>query len=441
MTLTRRSLLWLLLAGSLVRVFVLPMPGTVDVEALKLWSFAATEDFSGVYGVGGTPLERREVHWLDLSGVVNYPPMSIAEVAAVGRIYRAIRPDFPNSTLLTLLIKLPGLVSEIAFVAILLTWGRRFIGKAAAEWTAVAFWISPGIWYTGTLLGYSDAQAAVPIVVAWIAVLTDYPVWVGVLSAVSVLTKPQTVFLVPVLAVLMFRNGRDAGWRSLWRAAASGSLTSAVILAPFVIRGSFLNMAQAMSRLFQHDMLSAQAANLGWIGTWVLRVGYAVHDLGWHRALTNKIGILSITRVSQLGYPNARLVGVAMTTTALVWAMWRASRGVSRAGGAALAAWSTYAYMMLGAQVHENHLYVTLPMLAVAAGELTSLRSAFWILSGILSLNLYLFEGFGSGHPPLLDRHWTFIDMSVLLAMVNLTVFVWVTRRVAALTRQPSGTP
>lgn len=438
-TMPRRTLIALIVAGALVRILVMPLPGTPDVPALKVWSYGAVQDFSGVYGAGGTPLERREIHWGEQTGTVTYPPMSIIELTVAGHIYQAIRPDYTDTTLLTVLIKLTGLLSETIFVVFLLTWGRRAMGAAAAEWAAMAFWLSPGIWFTGSALGYTDAQAAVPIVLALIAALANWPVVVGVLAAVSVLTKPQAVFVVPVIAILIIRRTPAPDWRGLWRAAASGVLTTLALFTPFIIRGSVPNVMQAMSRLFKHDMLSAQAANLGWIGTWLLRVGYAVPDIGWYRALRNRIGILSITRVSELGYPNARVVGTMMTLTALGWAMWRTSRGVSRSGAAALAAWSLYAYFMFGAQVHENHLYIALPVLVLAAAELKTLRSAFWVLSAIVTLNIYLFEGLGSGHPPLIDRRWTVVDMSVLLSVINVCVFIWFTRRVVAATRVPHG--
>jgi hypothetical protein len=125
---SRRTLVALLVAGALARIVVMPLPGTPDVSALKVWSYGAVQDFSGVYGAGGTPLERRDIHWHDDTGTVTYPPMSLAELAAVGHIYRAMRPDYPDSVLLTVLIKLTGLVSEIALVVFLLTWGRRAMG-------------------------------------------------------------------------------------------------------------------------------------------------------------------------------------------------------------------------------------------------------------------------------------------------------------------------
>lgn len=433
-------LLAFLVAGSLLRAIVLPLTGTIDVQAMKMWGYASTEDFTGVYGVGGTPLERRIVHWGELSGAVTYPPMALVEIGAMSALYRAAQPDFPDSRWLTLLIKLPGLLAEILLVAVLLTWGRRLLGSPAAEWSAVAFWMSPAVWLTGPGLGYFDAQAAVPMLIAALAIYAKRPVLVGVLSAIAVLTKPQAVFFVPVFAVLLWHTG-GRRWGAVARAALGGMAATAVIVAPYVIRGAFPNVVQAMSRLFDHDMLSADAPNLGWVATWLFRVIPGIPDRGWHDALTMNIRILGIRRLMEIGYPNFRVVGTVLTSAALVWAMWRVSRGVPRGAAIATAAWSAYAYMMLGAQVHENHMYMALPMLALAAGELTELRPIFWIASAVFTLNLYLFQGLGADFMSVIDRRWTFIDMSVLLAAFNVGVFVVFTRRVARLTRapQPSG--
>jgi len=430
----RRRVLALLVAGAILRIIVMPLPGTADLPAQKAWSYGAVQDFSGVYGAGGDPLERREIHWADQIATVMYPPMSMFEVLAAGRVYRAIRPDYADSVLLTVLIKLTGLLWEIAFAAVLLTWGRRVMG-AAAEWSALAFWLSPGIWMSGAALGYTDAQAAVPMVFALMAALANWPVVAGVFVAVGVLTKAQAVFVVPVIAIVIIRRTPAPDWRGIWRAAASGIAATLAIFSPFIIRGSVPNVMQGLSRMFLHDMVSGQGANLGWIATWLLRVRYAVPDIGWYRALRMKIGILSITRVTELGYPNAKTVGAALTLAALAWVVWRAWRYVSRPAAAALAAWSVYAYFMFSAQVHENHLYIALPLLVLAAGELKALRRTFWWVSGIVTLNIYLFEGLGKGHPPVIDRHWTIIDMTVVLSVINLCVFIWFTRQVTAATR------
>lgn len=437
---SRRVLFALLLLGALFRAIGLPTKGTEDVPGQKAWAYGASMDFTGAYGVGGHPLERREIRWADQINTINYGPVAVAENAVAGHIYRAVHPDFRDGPLLNAMVKVAGLFWEIVLVAVLLTWGRRLMG-AAAEWAALAFWLSPGVWVSGPVQGYTDAQAAVPIVIALMAACANRPILVGILTAVGVLTKPQGVFVVPLLAVLLIRRADTPGWRGLWRAAAAGIATTLVILVPFIIRGSIPNMIQGMSRVFVQDMLSAQAANLDWIVTWLLRVRYGIPDLGWHRALTMKIGVLGITRVMELGYPNARVIGTILTSSSLVWVVWRAWRGISRPGAAALAAWSIYAYFMFNTQVHENHLYSALPLLALAAGEARTFRPAFYWVSGIVTMNEYLFYGFGYDYPSLIDRHLTFIDTTVVLSVINVCVFVWFTRQVVAATRVPRDLP
>jgi hypothetical protein len=90
---------------------------------------------------------------------------------------------------------------------------------------------------------------------------------------------------------------------------------------------------------------------------------------------------------------------------------------------------------MVAGQVHENHSYLALPFLAIAAGAMPKLRRFYWLISAAYALNLYLFYGFGMTMPPVIDRSWTFVDMSVLLAVVYLVLWIWLTREVQLATR------
>ena len=56
---SRRFLAYGLALGAIIRLFTLAWPGTVDVEVWKVWSFAASHNATGAYGVGGAPPERR----------------------------------------------------------------------------------------------------------------------------------------------------------------------------------------------------------------------------------------------------------------------------------------------------------------------------------------------------------------------------------------------
>src|SRR5205085_2385185 len=145
-------------------------------------------------------------------------------------------------------------------------------------------------------------------------------------------------------------------------------------VAPVVIAGGWTNMAQALSRLATHDMLSANAVNLWWIVGYVLRAWYSMHDLGVWAALTAPAKILNISRVIEIGYPNPRPIGMVLVIAATAWALWIGARAhVARRTSpdlwlmAAVGAFAVHAYATLAAQVHENHLFAAVPLLVLAA--------------------------------------------------------------------------
>ena len=74
--------------------------------------------------------------------------------------------------------------------------------------------------------------------------------------------------------------------------------------------------------------------------------------------------------------------------------------------------------------MHENHLYLALPLLAFAAGARPRLRPVHIAISAVIALNLFLFFGLGRGIP-LPPRTFTIIDATVLLAAANCVLLVW----------------
>jgi hypothetical protein len=252
-----------------------------------------------------------------------------------------------------------------------------------------------------------------------------------VLIAAAVLTKAQAVFVFPVVVMLVLRRIPGIGIPGILQFAATGLITTGLVLLPFVLRGAWSNLTQALSRLALHDMLSAQAANVWWLFTWALRVQDAWTEFGAWDALTQEVRILGISRAVALGYPNARLVGLLLVGAALLWACMRARRVVAAPEAFALAAWSVYSYALFAAQVHENHLAPGVLLLAPAAALAPAYRGAFWLLTAVVSLNLYLFYGLGIGWPPLITRSATIIDATVVLSVVNVGAYGWLTAIIA----------
>jgi len=427
----KRWLLLILIAGAIVRAVVLPLPGTRDVPDWKATAFVVSTDFSGVYGGGGSPPEERKLVWGIASTTTEYPPIDQLELALVGKIYRWIDPDFHDGPLLSILIKLPGMIAELIFVVALLTWGRRVLGDAAV-WAAAAFWISPAVWLTGAVDGYLDAQMAVPAALALLAGIDRRPRLAGVLFAVAVLTKPQALFVLPMIALVLAR--RESRSQVVPAILAASAVGVAACL-PYVIAGTWPSLVRALQRFGEHDVVSGTATNLWWLLTWAAGSFVRLSELGWMDALSRPATMVRISTVVAQGIPNPRIIGIVLTLAALAWGTWRAGRNVQGTTAALIGGWCVIAYFMVAGQVHENHSYLALPFLAIAAGAMPKLGRLYWLISAAYALNLYLFYGFGMTMPPAIDRSWTFIDMSVLLSVVYLVLWIWLTREVHIATR------
>ena len=434
--------------GAIIRIVLLPLPGTPDVGSWKTWSFAASTDATSLYGVGGNPPERRLMNWHGIQSTTEYPPLALYELAVAGRVYAAIDPSFADSRVLTVLVKMPGILAEMAVVFALVVWGRKVLGAQAAIWAALAIWLNPAVILNGAALGYLDAQMAVPALLALVAAGAGRPGLAGALTAAAILTKAQALFVAPVIlftTVQALTGRKDFGFKvvrsgdtanrpsalaGLGSFLLGGAITAALILLPIIMRGAWPNMVQAISRLAAHDMLSGYALNAWWLVTWVVRALYAL-DLGWFRAFTMPVRILESSRFVEIGFPDPRMIGTAIVALWIGWGLAISSGGKTLAGWAATAGWCAFAYFMFGAQVHENHLYLAVPFFALAAGLDRRFREPFYAVSAITALNMYVVYGLGEGWPAIIRRSWTVVDLTVLLSLISLVAFFWVTAETA----------
>ena len=415
------ALLAALLAGLVIRLATLTLPGTEDVAVWKTWSAGASRDVTSVYGVGGSPPVRGIVKWKSRSTTVDYPPGTLYVLALIGHGYRSSNADFDDSIYLTAAIKLVTLLLDVCTCVFVWALARRFAGEAFAGAAAVGYWLNPATLMDGAVLGYLDPWMTAPALAALLAADAGLPLLCGAAVATAILVKAQAVFVVPVAALLLW-HAAERPWRSSALALTAFGGVACAALAPFALRGALPNVAQGVGSLMHHDMLSGTAANAWWLVTWLLRAAYAVKDLGRWAAWTMTVRILGISRVIALGYPNPRPLATALVVLASVWALYRAhvaaARGATPAVIVAAGAFVVHAYFVLGVQVHENHLFLAIPLLAVSAAALPHLRGSLAAVSGIAALNLLLFYGIGRGFP-LPPRHVTVIDATVILAALN----------------------
>jgi hypothetical protein len=419
------TFLALILASLLVRVIALPSPGTHDVDVWKNWSHAGSHDPIAVYGIGGTPPVRGTVRYGDAITTVDYPPMAIYELGLAGRLYASLHPDYPDTWRLTAAVKLPGLAAGLLLTAGLFLGVRRITGRREpAQWAALAYWLNPATILNGEVLGYLDPLVMAPAVGAFLLVGVGRPALGATSLAVALLTKPQALLVGPAFAIAVWHAG---GVRAFARALAAGAATSALIVLPYALAGALPNMWLAFgSWSTRRDIMSAWAANLWWIVTWVTRAYYSIKDFGFPRAFLLPVRrILQISSFTRVGLPNPRPIAAGLLAFALAWGYWRARRMRDLGALAGLAAFTVHAFFVLSVNVHEHHMMLMVPLLALAAALRPGYRGLFYVVSAICALNMNLVYGIGMGWGFALPRTLTPIDATVVLAFANLLAFAW----------------
>src|SRR5439155_10378716 len=121
------------------------------------------------------------------------------------------------------------------------------------------------------VLGYLDPWTGSLALGALLAMDGGAFGWGGALLTLAVLTKLQSVLVIPVAGLLLLHRAGRA-WAKAVVAASAGALTTgAVLLMPFARIGALPNLRRGVGSLLWHDMLSGEAANTWWLVTWLLR--------------------------------------------------------------------------------------------------------------------------------------------------------------------------
>lgn len=410
----------ILVAGAILRVLVIPMRAPEVDDSWLAWSYhGAIEGPAHLYGPKG--------HIVSFAGVdspVVYPPLALDEFALIGRVHLAFTRGSVTPEGLGIAIKSAIVLLDAALTAVIFLAVRRLRGMTAAQLAAAAYWINPAVLMT-TTLGYVDVFVALPAVLALLAASRGLPWIAGALCMAAVMTKPQGLFIAPAVAVAVWHAG-DASTRipRLVRAAAGGAMAAAVIVAPVVVAGTTFYMIRSVAVLAGHDTMSALACNLWWIVGYVMDV-VATRAQGWHTALLVQAGAHTHAEAMAHGFPHPRILAALLTGPVMIWALWIGARARDLGRQAALGAFVVAVYFTLSVQVHENHFFLMLPFLIIAAALHREFARVLAALSVSLALNLYLMLGLqGDGAPPRAIT-LTWIDSTVLLAVVNCALFVW----------------
>jgi len=410
-----------LVAGAALRVSVLRVGVLAVDDSWRAWSYhAATTGAAHMYGPRG-----HTVRFGAIDAPVVYPPLALDELGIVGRIYARVRGgQFQDDAGLTMAIKSTIVLFDAALTMLIYRALRRRAGPRNAQFGAAMYWINPAVLYA-TSLGYVDALVALPATAAVVAASHGHAALAGALVAAAAMTKPQGIFVFPVVALALWNAGTrlDAPARARTAVLAATAI-GIVLVAPLVAAGTLWYMLRSVAVLAGHNMLSELAFNVWWIVSYVVAAS-SVAGSGLRAALAAEPAVLTHAYAMDRGLPHPRLIALAVLLPVVCWALYRARAAADLGLHAALAAFIVVAYFVLSVQVHENHFFLAIPFLTLAA----ALRPAFTRVAAALSitfaLNLALTYGWAGQLPSTTRLPIVGIDATVVVAVANCALLAW----------------
>jgi len=195
----------------LVRVLLFRYHGYyIDENSFKAWYNTAAE--KGLYGF-------YDSIWSD------YPPFNIYIFWIFGKLSHAI-----GSGSLDLLIKLPQNLFDLATAYIIFRFVRQRYSFLFALGAMAVYALNPATIFDLAVWGQFDSVYTFFMVASLYSVMRSKYELSGGLFALAILTKPQSVVLLPVLAYLMLKNG---GWKRALSSAVVFFVLLFLVILPF----------------------------------------------------------------------------------------------------------------------------------------------------------------------------------------------------------------
>ncbi len=365
-----RRATFVLMASAAIQVALATLPDTMgDLLEYRLWTRQlAHHGLAGAYWPPERPVDSPQFVL-----PIDYPPLLPYVLRVIGGALHAVSPAAleTNDRLVDFLIRLP-LVASSLLLALLVYLETRRTAPAAAPFALALVALNPAIVFDTAYWGQADAPCALLITASLVALARGRAEWAFVALVAAALVKPFAYPLAPLVLAFTLRR---FGLRRTLRASAAAAVAAGAAFLPFLWGGHLAAALKALvTQVDAMPYISVNAHNLWWL------VG---RGLPWTDAHARALGPLSWNAVS-LG-----LLGVLYLAVLALLVRCREPRSLYLA-----AATLAFGFFVLSTHMHENHLFYSLPLLALAAAESRLLRILLLLLSFCMLANMVLHDPF-----------------------------------------------
>ena len=198
-----------------VRFLLFPTQGYVnDLNTFASWFNTAAEHGPRVfYSV---------VSWCD------YPPLNVYFFWGFGSLAQAL--SLSGTQAMSSIVKLTPNIFDIATAFLIYVFVRQRLNFKTALLATALYAFNPAVIFNTAVWGQFDAIYTFLLVLSLMLALASKPELSAVAFALGILTKPQSIALLPLIAFLIFRKN---GWRRLLISTLAGAATVFVVILPF----------------------------------------------------------------------------------------------------------------------------------------------------------------------------------------------------------------
>jgi hypothetical protein len=241
----------------------------------------------------------------------------------------------------------------------------------------------------------------------------------GLLSSIAIFSKQLAVM--PIFAIIVcYIISRK--YKSIMHFTVGFSASSILILSPFILTGNLVGYLHSQSQASVHTMFSANYPNFPWL----VGVFYKILQSGFH---TDFSALTSPTTIQQNSMREAAYLGFSCVSLLIIliwaakWKSWDVENEISPAFSATTGIFA-YSYMSFG--VHENHVYMILPLLLLISCHMNSIK-IYALVSMLICINWLFLFGLGNSFPILIGINTTFPQLyfyfSIIFFILNTYAF------------------
>jgi Gpi18-like mannosyltransferase len=377
------ALAGLLALSFLIRLLLFPTQGYAnDMATFTYWFNTAAEHGPRVF----------YTVVFEAAGWVDYPPFNVYFFWVFGSLAKAL--SLSGTSAMFYVIKLLPNLFDTATAFLIFVFVRKRLDFKTALLATSLYAFNPAVVFNAAVWGQFDAIYTFLLVLSLMLALSSKPELSAVAFTLGILTKPQSIALLPLVAFLIFKKN---GWRRLLTSLLAGAAMVFAVIIPF----EWSNPVTFLSDIYfgaygGYDYTSVNAFN-----TWALG-GLWVHD-----------GPLFIVGWIFFG---------AFTAFTLYVLHKRFN-----ASGEMLVLFSAFmlffGFFMLPTRIHERYLVPAISMLTLMFPFIKKIRPLYVALTATLFANIsYVLYWLNTDS----RRNLSGDPMVIAVSVINLIVFLYV---------------